>query len=82
MSEQDKQSKEKKDPMSPEKIKEHEPTAVKRDPSDQNIVEPGGTGTPAFLAKARLVALFSKAFIAREFGPMKRMLHFSQTSAK
>jgi hypothetical protein len=30
-----------KEAMSPAKIKEHEPTAVKRDPSDQKIVEPG-----------------------------------------
>ncbi|MDF2768902.1 MAG: hypothetical protein K0S91_1737, partial [Nitrososphaeraceae archaeon] len=30
-----------KEPMTPAKIKEHEPTAVKRDPSDQKIVEPG-----------------------------------------
>jgi hypothetical protein len=28
-----------KEPMSPSKIKEHEPTAVKRDSSDQNIKE-------------------------------------------
>ena len=28
-----------KDPMSPENIREHEPTAVKRDPRDQEIVE-------------------------------------------
>ena len=34
-----------KEPMTPAKIKEHEPTAVKRDPSDQNIVESGQTGT-------------------------------------
>jgi hypothetical protein len=34
-----------KEPMSPAKINEHEPTAVKRDSSDQNIVEPGQTGT-------------------------------------
>jgi hypothetical protein len=34
-----------KEPMTPAKIKEHEPTAVKRDPSDQKIVEPGQTGT-------------------------------------
>jgi hypothetical protein len=33
-----------KEPMTPAKIKEHEPTAVKRDPSDQNIVEEGQTG--------------------------------------
>jgi hypothetical protein len=30
-----------KEPMTPAKIKEHEPTAIKRDPSDQKIVEPG-----------------------------------------
>src|SRR5919197_2345688 len=34
-----------KEPMTPAKIKEHEPTAVRRDPSDQKIVEPGKTGT-------------------------------------
>ena len=34
-----------KEPMTPAKIKEHEPTAVKRDPSDQKIVEQGQTGT-------------------------------------
>jgi len=33
-----------KEPMSPAKIKEHEPTAVRRDPSDQRIVEPGQSG--------------------------------------
>jgi hypothetical protein len=30
-----------KEPMSPAKIKQHEPTAVRRDPSDQKIIEPG-----------------------------------------
>jgi hypothetical protein len=30
--------------MSPEKIAEHEPTAVKRNPNDQEIVEGGHTG--------------------------------------
>jgi hypothetical protein len=30
-----------KEPMTPAKIKEHEPTAVRRDPSELNIVEPG-----------------------------------------
>ena len=34
-----------KEPMSPAKIKEHEPTAVRRDRNDQKIVEPGQTGT-------------------------------------
>jgi hypothetical protein len=33
-----------KDPMSPEKIAEHEPTAVKRSPNEQEIVEGGQTG--------------------------------------
>jgi hypothetical protein len=31
--------------MTPAKIKEHEPTAVKRDPRDQTITEQGQTGT-------------------------------------
>ena len=34
-----------KEAMTPAKIKEHEPTAVKRDPSDQEIVEPGQQGS-------------------------------------
>ncbi|HEY3527032.1 MAG TPA: hypothetical protein VGK47_12585 [Nitrososphaeraceae archaeon] len=34
-----------KEPMTPAKIKEHEPTAVRRDSGDQKIVEPGQTGT-------------------------------------
>lgn len=34
-----------KEPMSPAKIKEHEPTAVRRDSSDQKIAEGGQTGT-------------------------------------
>jgi hypothetical protein len=45
-----------KEPMSPAKIKEHEPTAVKRDPSDQRIVEPGqqgGTNSDEAREKAR-----------------------------
>ena len=35
----------KKEPMTPAQIKKHEPTAVKRDPNDQTIVEEGQTGT-------------------------------------
>jgi hypothetical protein len=31
--------------MTPAKIKEHEPTAVRRDPSELNIVEPGKQST-------------------------------------
>jgi hypothetical protein len=34
-----------KEPMSPAKIKEHEPTAVSRDPNDQKIAEGGQAGT-------------------------------------
>lgn len=34
-----------KEPMSPSKIKEHEPTAVRRDMGDQKITERGQTGT-------------------------------------
>jgi hypothetical protein len=34
-----------KEAMTPAKIKEHEPTAVKRDPNDQTITEQGQTGT-------------------------------------
>ena len=40
-----------KEAMTPAKIKEHEPTAVKRDASDQEIVEPGQTGTSTEEAK-------------------------------
>ena len=36
-----------KEPMTPAKIKEHEPTAVRRDPSELNIVEPGKQSTNA-----------------------------------
>src|ERR1041385_880277 len=36
-----------KEPMTPAKIKEHEPTAVKRDPSELNSVEPGKQSTNA-----------------------------------
>jgi hypothetical protein len=43
-----------KEPMTPAKIEEHEPTAVKRDPSDQKIVESGQTGTDP--EKAREIA--------------------------
>jgi hypothetical protein len=36
-----------KEPMSPAKIKQHEPTAVSRDPSGQKIVESGQEGGSA-----------------------------------
>jgi hypothetical protein len=41
-----------KDPMSPEKITSHEPTAVKRD-SDTEIAEGGNTGTNTEEAKEK-----------------------------
>jgi len=40
--------------MTPAKIKEHEPTAVKRDPSDQKITQPGQTGTDDERAQEQL----------------------------
>ena len=42
------------DPMSPENITEHEPTAVKRDPNDQEIVEGGKTGADSAEAREKL----------------------------
>jgi hypothetical protein len=42
-----------KEPMSPAKIKQHEPTAVRRDPSDQKIVEPGQERASAEDAKEK-----------------------------
>ena len=43
-----------KEAMTPAKIKDHEPTAVSRDPNDQKIVEPGQTGTNTEQAKEEL----------------------------
>lgn len=40
-----------KEAMTPAKIKDHEPTAVKRDQNDQEIVESGQTGTNTEEAK-------------------------------
>ena len=45
---------ESKEPMTPAKINEGEPTAVKRDPNDQKITEPGQTGTDDENAKEQL----------------------------
>ena len=42
-----------KDPMSPEEITSHEPTAVKRDTKDQKIAEGGKTGTDTEEAKEK-----------------------------
>ena len=39
--------------MSPEKIKSHEPTSVKRDPNDQEIAEGGQSGTNTEEAKEK-----------------------------
>ena len=39
------------EPMTPAKIKEHEPTAVKRNPSDQKITKEDQTGTETEDAK-------------------------------
>jgi len=43
-----------KDPISPEKIVQHEPTAVKRDFNDQEIVEGGQTGADTPEAREKL----------------------------
>jgi hypothetical protein len=53
MSSSENENYEGKDPMSPEKIKSHEPTAVKRDQNDQEIVEGGQTGTNTEEAKEK-----------------------------
>ena len=45
MSSSENENYEGKDPMSPEKITSHEPTAVKRDSNDQEIDESGEIGT-------------------------------------
>jgi hypothetical protein len=42
-----------KEPMSPAKIKQHEPTAVRRDPSEVRIVEPGKQSTSSQDAKEK-----------------------------
>ncbi len=43
-----------KEPMTPAKLKEHEPTAVHRDPRDQKITEEGQTGTDTEQANEQL----------------------------
>jgi hypothetical protein len=43
-----------KEGMTPAKIKEHEPTAVRRDPTDQKITEEGRTGTDTEQANEQL----------------------------
>ena len=45
---------ESKDPMSPDKIAEHEPTVVKRNPYDQEIAEGGKTGADTPEAREKL----------------------------
>src|SRR5215217_3480931 len=61
-----------KEAMTPAKIKEHEPTAVRRDPSDQKIVEPGRTGTNPEEA----------AEIARKKGMAKGMAGAAETGSE
>ena len=53
MSSSENENYEGKDPMSPEKIKWHDPTAVKRDSNDQEIAEGGKTGTDTEEAKEK-----------------------------
>jgi hypothetical protein len=53
MSSSENENYEGKDPMSPEKITSHEPTAVNRDPNDQEIAEGGQTGTDSEEAKEK-----------------------------
>ena len=53
MSSSENENYEGKDPMSPEKITSHEPTAVKRDQNNQEIAEGGQTGTNTEEAKEK-----------------------------
>jgi hypothetical protein len=42
-----------KEPMNPDKLKQHEPTAVKRDSKDQKIVSEGQVGTDSEEAREK-----------------------------
>jgi hypothetical protein len=53
MSSSENENYEGKDPMSPEKITSHEPTAVKRDSTDQEIDESGQIGTDSEEAREK-----------------------------
>ena len=53
MSSSENENYEGKDPMSPEKITSHEPTAVKSDSNNQEIAEGGNTGTDTEEAKEK-----------------------------
>jgi hypothetical protein len=53
MSSSENENYEGKDPMSPEKITSHEPTAVKRDSNDQETDESGQIGTDSEEAKEK-----------------------------
>ena len=53
MSSSENENYEGKDPMSPEKITSHEPTAVKRDSNDQETDESGQVGTDSEEAKEK-----------------------------
>ena len=53
MSSSENENYEGKDPMSPERITSHEPTAVKRDQNDQELDESGQTATDSEEAKEK-----------------------------
>jgi hypothetical protein len=46
-------TREDKEPMNPDKLREHEPTAVKRDPKDQRIVSQDQVGDDSEEAKEK-----------------------------
>jgi hypothetical protein len=57
-----------KEPMSPAKIKEHEPTAVKRDSNYQNIGETGSSNSEEAREKARRSGMTNGTAGAAETG--------------
>jgi hypothetical protein len=63
-----------KEPMTPAKIKEHEPTAVKRDPTDQRIVERGQEGSSSNPEEAKE--------ISRRSGMVKGTASAAETGSK
>jgi hypothetical protein len=68
------------EPMTPAKIQEHEPTAVRRDPSDQKIVERGQEGAGTDPEKAREIAR-SKGMAKGEAGAWETGDQYEQGSA-
>ena len=67
-----------KEPMTPAKIAEHEPTAVKRDPSDQKIVDESQVGTDP--EKAREIAK-TKGMAKGEAGAAETGSEYEQGAA-